>query len=143
MKLYNFFRSGTSHRLRIALNLKGLTYEYLPVDLRSEQHVGAEYKALNPQALVPTLLVDGHVMTQSPAIIEWLEERYPDPALLPSDPDARARVSGSRLDGHRDGPQGRGGRQRRRRGCRGNRRTGHRVVVVVATEREEEDQGAR
>lgn len=92
MKLYNFFRSGTSHRLRIALNLKGLTYEYLPVDLRSEQHVGAEYKALNPQGLVPTLLVDGHVMTQSPAIIEWLEERYPDPALLPSDPDARARV---------------------------------------------------
>jgi len=92
VKLYNFFRSGTSHRLRIALNLKGLTYEYLPVDLRSEQHVGAEYKALNPQALVPTLLVDGHVMTQSPAIIEWLEERYPDPALLPSDPDARARV---------------------------------------------------
>ena len=92
MKLYNFFRSGTSHRLRIALNLKGLTYEYLPVDLRSEQHVGAEYKALNPQGLVPTLLVDGHVMTQSPAIIEWLEERYPDPALLPSDPIARARV---------------------------------------------------
>jgi len=92
VKLYNFFRSGTSHRLRIALNLKGLTYEYLPVDLRSEQHVGAEYKALNPQGLVPTLLVDGHVMTQSPAIIEWLEERYPDPALLPSDPDARARV---------------------------------------------------
>ena len=92
MKLYNFFRSGTSHRLRIALNLKGLTYEYLPVDLRSEQHVGAEYKALNPQGLVPTLLVDGHAMTQSPAIIEWLEERYPDPALLPSDPDARARV---------------------------------------------------
>jgi len=92
VKLYNFFRSGTSHRLRIALNLKGLTYEYLPVDLRSEQHVGAEYKALNPQGLVPTLLVDGHVMTQSPAIIEWLEERYPDPALLPSDPIARARV---------------------------------------------------
>jgi maleylpyruvate isomerase len=92
MQLYNFFRSGTSHRLRIALNLKGLTYEYVPVNLRSEQHFGAEYKALNPQGLVPTLLVDGRVMTQSPAIIEWLEERHPDPALLPSDPDARARV---------------------------------------------------
>lgn len=92
MELYNFFRSGTSHRLRIALNLKGLTYEYVPVNLRSEQHFGAEYKALNPQGLVPTLLVDGCVMTQSPAIIEWLEERHPDPALLPSDPDARARV---------------------------------------------------
>ena len=92
MKLYNFFRSGTSHRLRIALNLKGLTYEYLPVDLRSEQHLKADYKALNPQGLVPTLLVDGQVLIQSPAIIEWLEERHPDPALLPSDPDARARV---------------------------------------------------
>ena len=92
MKLYNFFRSGTSHRLRIALNLKGLTYEYLPVDLRSEQHLNADYKALNPQGLVPTLLVDGQVLIQSPAIIEWLEERHPDPALLPSDPDARARV---------------------------------------------------
>jgi maleylpyruvate isomerase len=92
MKLYNFFRSGTSHRLRIALNLKGLTYEYLPVDLRSEQHFGAEYKALNPQGLVPTLLVDGRVLTQTPAILEWLEECHPDPALLPPDPDARARV---------------------------------------------------
>ena len=92
MKLYNFFRSGTSHRLRIALNLKGLAYEYLPVDLRSEQHLKADYKALNPQGLVPTLLVDGQVLIQSPAIIEWLEERHPDPALLPSDPDARARV---------------------------------------------------
>ena len=66
MKLYNFFRSGTSHRLRIALNLKGLTYEYLPVDLRSEQHLKADYKALNPQGLVPTLLVDGQVLIQSP-----------------------------------------------------------------------------
>jgi maleylpyruvate isomerase len=48
LKLYNFFRSGTSHRLRIALNIKGLAYEYVPVDLRTEQHLGAEYKALNP-----------------------------------------------------------------------------------------------
>ena len=92
MKLYNFFRSGTSHRLRIALNLKGLDYEYLPIDLRSEQHLGAEYKALNPQGLVPALVDDGRVLIQTPAIIEWLEERYPAPALLPSDLDARARV---------------------------------------------------
>jgi maleylpyruvate isomerase len=92
MKLYNFFRSGTSHRLRIALNLKGLAYEYVPVDLRSEQHLGAEYKALNPQGLVPALVEDGRVLIQSPAIIEWLEERYPSPALLPTDPEARARV---------------------------------------------------
>jgi len=92
MKLYNYFRSGTSHRLRIALNLKGLAVEYVPVDLRSEQHLGAEYKALNPQGLVPALVDDARVLIQSPAIIEWLEERYPDPALLPADPEARARV---------------------------------------------------
>jgi maleylpyruvate isomerase len=92
MKLYNFFRSGTSHRLRIALNLKGLTYEYVPVNLRAEQHLGADYKALNPQGLVPALVDDGRVLIQSPAIIEWLEERYPTPALLPADPEQRATV---------------------------------------------------
>jgi maleylpyruvate isomerase len=92
MKLYNFFRSGTSHRLRIALNLKGLAYEYVPVDLRAEQHLGADYKALNPQGLVPALVDDGRVLIQSPAIIEWLEERYPKPPLLPADSEQRARV---------------------------------------------------
>jgi maleylpyruvate isomerase len=92
MKLYNFFRSGTSHRLRIALNLKGLAYDYVPIDLRTEQHLGAEFKALNPQGLVPALVDNGSVLIQSPAIIEWLEERYPTPALLPAEPDARARV---------------------------------------------------
>lgn len=92
MKLYNFFRSGTSHRLRIALNLKGLTAEYVAVDLRTEEHLGAAFKALNPQGLVPALVVDDAVLIQSPAIIEWLEERYPAPALLPADPQDRARV---------------------------------------------------
>jgi maleylpyruvate isomerase len=92
MKLYNFFRSGTSHRVRIALRLKGLEAEYVPVNLRTEQHLGAEYKALNPQGLVPALERNGHVMTQSPAIIEWLEERYPKPALLPADVVGRAHV---------------------------------------------------
>lgn len=92
MKLYNFFRSGTSHRLRIALNLKGLKYEYLPVDLRTEQHLKPEFKALNPQGLVPALVDGGKVLIQSPAIIEWLEERHPEPALLPATPEARARV---------------------------------------------------
>ena len=92
MKLYNFFRSGTSHRVRIALNLKGLSYEYVAVDLRTEQHSGAEFTALNPQGLVPALVHEGQVLIQSPAIIEWLEERYPAPALLPPDPAARARV---------------------------------------------------
>jgi maleylpyruvate isomerase len=92
MKLYNFFRSGTSHRLRIALRLKGLDAEYVPVDLRTEQHLGDDYKALNPQGLVPVLLHEGRALIQSPAIIEWLEERYPTPALLPADLDGRARV---------------------------------------------------
>ena len=96
MKLYNFFRSGTSHRLRIALNLKGLVVDYVAVDLRTEQHLGAAYKALNPQGLVPALQLDGddeqQLMIQSPAIIEWLEERYPTPPLLPAHLGDRARV---------------------------------------------------
>lgn len=92
MKLYNFFRSGTSHRLRIVLNLKGLAYDYAAVDLRTEEHLGAAFKSLNPQGLVPALVDGDLVLTQSPAIIEWLEERYPAPALLPAHPDDRARV---------------------------------------------------
>jgi len=78
--------------LRIALNLKGLTYEYIAVNLRSEEHLSARYKALNPQGFVPTLETDGQVLIQSPAIIEWLEERYPTPSLLPADSLDRARV---------------------------------------------------
>lgn len=93
MKLYSFFRSGTSHRLRIALNLKGLTPEYVPVDLRVDEQAEAHYKAVNPQGLVPALTLDsGETLIQSPAIIEWLEERHPTPALLPAEPEARARV---------------------------------------------------
>ncbi len=92
MKLYNFFRSGTSHRLRIALNLKGLAVDYVPVDLRTEQHLQAAYKALNPQGLVPALVDGDQVLIQSPAIIEWLEERYPSPALLPQGDRQRAHV---------------------------------------------------
>jgi maleylpyruvate isomerase len=92
MKLHNFFRSGTSHRLRIALNLKGVAVDYVPVDLRSEQHLSPAFKALNPQGLVPALEVDGRVMIQSPAIIEWLEETHPAPPLLPAGAADRARV---------------------------------------------------
>lgn len=92
MQLYNFFRSGTSHRLRIALNLKGIAYEYVPVDLRTEEHLGAAFKAINPQQLVPALVDGDLTLIQSPAIIEWLDERHPNPPLLPSDPDDRARV---------------------------------------------------
>ncbi len=92
MKLYNFFRSGSSHRLRIALNLKGIAYEYVPVDLRTEEHLGAAFKAVNPQQLVPAL-VDGELtLIQSPAVIEWLEERHPAPPLLPANAEDRARV---------------------------------------------------
>ncbi len=94
MKLYSFFRSGTSHRLRIALNLKGLTYELEPVDLRREQHLAAAHRAIHPQGLVPALQTgpaDG-LLIQSPAILEWLEERHPEPPLLPADPKARAHV---------------------------------------------------
>jgi maleylpyruvate isomerase len=92
MQLHNFFRSGTSHRLRIALNLKRIGYEYIAVDLRREQHLNAAFKALNPQGLVPVLIDNDHTLIQSPAIIEWLEERYPEPPLLPADAYDRARV---------------------------------------------------
>ncbi len=92
MKLYSFFRSGTSHRLRIALNLKGLSHEQVAVDLRREDHLAEAFKAVNPQQFVPVLESDGRLMTQSPAIIEWLEERYPHPPLLPSGADERAQV---------------------------------------------------
>lgn len=92
MKLYGFFRSGTSHRLRIALNLKGLSYEQVAVDLRKEQHLSAAFKAVNPQQLVPALDLGGDILIQSPAILEWLEECYPEPPLLPQDPRERAHV---------------------------------------------------
>ncbi len=92
MKLYSFFRSGTSHRLRIALNLKGLAYEQIAVDLRREEHLGDAFKAINPQQFVPVLEADERLMIQSPAIIEWFEERYPTPPLLPGDAGDRAQV---------------------------------------------------
>jgi maleylpyruvate isomerase len=92
MKLYNFFRSGTSHRLRIALNLKGIDTDYVTVDLRVEDHLKDAFKSINPQQLVPALDTGEQVLIQSPAIIEWLEERYPTPALLPQHAEARAYV---------------------------------------------------
>jgi maleylpyruvate isomerase len=92
MKLYNFWRSGTSHRTRIALNLKGLSFDYVSVHLGKEAHLSESFKAINPQQLVPALDTKQQVLIQSPAIIEWLEESYPNPALLPADADGRARV---------------------------------------------------
>jgi maleylpyruvate isomerase len=94
MKLYTFFRSSASYRVRIALNLKGLDYEQAPIHLRrgGGEQFGALYKAINPQALVPALEDGGRVFTQSLAIIEYLEEKHPKPPLLPADPADRALV---------------------------------------------------
>jgi len=92
MKLYSFFRSGTSHRLRIALNLKGIATDYVAVDLRVDEQQGEAFKSVNPQQMVPALDTGNKVMIQSPAIIEWLEEKYPTPALLPAGAEARAHV---------------------------------------------------
>jgi maleylpyruvate isomerase len=90
--LHGYWRSGTSYRTRIALELKGLAYEYRAVDLRAGEHKGDAYRSINPQGLAPTLEVDGHALIQSPAILEWLEERYAEPPLLPRDAFERATV---------------------------------------------------
>ena len=90
--LHGYWRSGTSYRTRIALNLKGLAFEQRGVDLRAGDQGGDAFRALNPQGLVPAVEFEGQVLTQSPAILEWLEERWPEPPLLPSDAQDRARV---------------------------------------------------
>lgn len=93
MKLHGYFRSSASYRVRIALNLKGLTAEHLPHHLRKGEQRDPSYLALNPQGLVPTLIDDdGNALTQSLAIIEWLDETHPEPALLPSDALQRAHI---------------------------------------------------
>ena len=92
MKLYNFFRSSTSHRLRIVLNLKCVATDYVAVNLRVDEHLKDDFKSVNPQQLVPALDTGEQVLIQSPAIIDWLEEKYPTPALLPTDIDQRAHV---------------------------------------------------
>jgi maleylpyruvate isomerase len=90
--LHGYWRSGTSYRTRIALNIKGLAYAQQPVNLLTGEQGGDAYRMLNRQGLVPALVAGDLILTQSSAIIEWLEERYPQPPLLPSDPDARAIV---------------------------------------------------
>jgi maleylpyruvate isomerase len=93
MKLHGYFRSSASYRVRIALNLKGLRTEHLSHHLRKGEQCAPAYLAINPQGLVPTLEDDtGTVITQSLAIIEWLEETHPTPPLLPKDPMRRAKV---------------------------------------------------
>jgi maleylacetoacetate isomerase/maleylpyruvate isomerase len=93
VKLYTYFRSSAAFRVRIALNLKRLAYEPVFVHLAKGEHRQPDYAAVNPQALLPTLeLDDGTRLTQSLAIIEWLEEKHPAPSLLPKDALGRARV---------------------------------------------------
>jgi maleylpyruvate isomerase len=93
MKLHGYFRSSASYRVRIALNLKGLRAEHLPHHLRKGEQCAPAFLAINPQGLVPALEDDaGTVLTQSLAIIEWLDETHPQPPLLPKDPLRRAKV---------------------------------------------------
>ena len=92
MKLHGYFRSSASYRVRIALNLKGLGAEHLPHHLRKGEQREPSYLAINPQGLVPTLQDGDAVITQSLAIIEWLDETHPAPPLLPGDPLRRAHV---------------------------------------------------
>jgi len=92
LKLYDYFRSSASYRVRIALNLKNLGYDAIPVHLVNNggEQFSANYLAINPQSLVPALDIGGKIITQSLAIIEYLDEIQPDPALLPADPLTRA-----------------------------------------------------
>src|SRR4029450_296482 len=92
MNLYPFFRSSAAFRVRIALNLKGLQYESVPKQFARNEHRAPDYLELNPQGLIPALDVDGVVLSQSLAIIEYLNDRHPEPPLLPADAIDRARV---------------------------------------------------
>jgi len=90
--LYDYWRSSASYRVRIALNLKGVAHAHVPVSLIDGAQTAADYRARNPQGLVPMLEADGHNFTQSLAIIEWLESQVPEPRLFPVDPADRAHV---------------------------------------------------
>ncbi len=93
MKLIGYFRSGASYRVRIGLNLKGVSVEHAFRHLRKGEHKAADYLAVNPQGLVPALILDdGESLTQSLAILDWIDETWPQPPLLPKDPVRRAKV---------------------------------------------------
>lgn len=92
MILHGYWRSGASYRVRIALNLKGLAFDNAAHDLRKGEQKATDYLALNPQGMVPALQDGDLILTQSPAILEWLEETHPDPALLPKGANERATV---------------------------------------------------
>jgi len=89
MRLFGYYRSSTSYRLRIALNLKGLDYENVPVNLRQDEQQGPDFAGRNPFANVPMLEAGGRDRAQSMAILEWLDEAYPDRSLLPADTEDR------------------------------------------------------
>lgn len=90
--LYDYWRSSASYRVRIALNLKGLAYDRVVVNLLEGEHRGTKHRARSPIGYVPALAIDGQMMTQSLAIIDYLETRFPQPALLPADPAEAARL---------------------------------------------------
>jgi maleylacetoacetate isomerase len=90
--LYDYHRSSAAYRVRIALNLKGADYESRPVNLQASEQTADDYRELNPQGLVPMLEIDGHRLTQSLAIIVYLEQAFPDPPLVPRDPADGAHV---------------------------------------------------
>lgn len=97
LKLFDYFRSSASYRVRIGLNLKGVEYERVDVSLLDGAQRTAENLARNPQGFVPTLEVDGRPIIQSLAILDWLDQRFPAPAFLPADPFARAHVQAQAL----------------------------------------------
>ena len=90
--LYDYYRSSACYRVRIALNLKQVEYEPVPVNLLEGEQKADDYRARNPQGFVPMLEADGRRLVQSLAIIDWLEAAFPEPALIPRDADARAHV---------------------------------------------------
>lgn len=90
--LYDYWRSSAAYRVRIALNLKGVAYQAVPIDLVSGAQQSADYVALNPQGFVPALAIDGHLLTQSLAIIDYLDANFAQPPMVPSDPAARSKV---------------------------------------------------
>lgn len=92
LQFYDYFRSSAAYRVRIALHVKGVRFDAIGTDLLQGRQRSPEYLAVNPQGLVPAVGVEGTVLAQSLAIIEYLDERYPEPALLPTDPLARAQV---------------------------------------------------
>lgn len=89
LKLYSRYRNSAGQRVRTSLNIKGVPYEYIPVDI--DNGAPEEYRAVNPQMLIPSLVIDGEIVTQSTALVEFVEESFDGPSLFPDDPIARAR----------------------------------------------------